>query len=160
MSRLIIIFILANIANVIIQTVKSLCTVKCGKTIASIVNAVAYGFYTYIIILTTCELQTFTKAMIVGACNLVGVYVVKAMEEKLQKDKLWKIEATIPCAQSKDVANLLYNAKVSYNYLKSEGTGNYTLFNIFCNTKAQSVAVKEILKNYDAKYFVTESKTL
>ena len=36
--KLLIIFILLNIVNVIIQTVKSLATIKCGKTMASIVN--------------------------------------------------------------------------------------------------------------------------
>ena len=34
-------FILLNIANVIIQTVKSIATIKCGKTAAAVVNAVA-----------------------------------------------------------------------------------------------------------------------
>ena len=40
--KLLIIFIVLNIFNVILQTVKSICTVKCGKTVAAIVNAVAY----------------------------------------------------------------------------------------------------------------------
>ena len=51
-----------------------------------------------------------------------------------------------------------FDAKVPYNYI--DGVGKYTLFNIFCSTQKQSAAVKEILKAYDAKYFVSESKTL
>ena len=47
---------------------------------------------------------------------------------------------------------------ISYNYI--EGIGKYTIFNIFCVTQKQSIAVKEILKAYNAKYFVSESKTL
>ena len=43
-------FILLNILNVIIQTVKSLATVKCGKTVAALVNAVAYGLYTIVVV--------------------------------------------------------------------------------------------------------------
>ena len=46
--QILIIFILANTLNVIIQTVKSLCTIKCGKFVAALINALAYGFYTYI----------------------------------------------------------------------------------------------------------------
>ena len=36
-------FVGLNVVNVIIQTVKSLATVKCGKTVAAMVNALAYG---------------------------------------------------------------------------------------------------------------------
>ena len=46
MTNLLLVFIFANIVNVIIQTIKSLCTIKCGKGMAALVNALAYGFYT------------------------------------------------------------------------------------------------------------------
>ena len=45
--KLLILFIVMNVLNVVIQTVKSIATIKCGKTVAAIVNAVAYGLYTY-----------------------------------------------------------------------------------------------------------------
>ena len=99
--KLLIIFILLNIVNVIIQTVKSLATIKCGKTMASIINALAYGLYTVVVVYTMCDLPLWSKAVIVGLCNLVGVYVVKLIEEKSRKDKLWKGECTIPNDQVK-----------------------------------------------------------
>ena len=42
MNTLLLTFIILNILNVIIHTVKSIATVKCGKTAAAIINAVAY----------------------------------------------------------------------------------------------------------------------
>ena len=45
---LLITFIVLSIVNVILQTVKSIVTVKCGKFSASIVNAVAFGLYTIV----------------------------------------------------------------------------------------------------------------
>ena len=45
--KLLILFIVMNILNVIIQTIKSIATIKCGKTVAALVNALAYGLYTY-----------------------------------------------------------------------------------------------------------------
>lgn len=45
--KLLILFIVMNVLNVVIQTVKSIATIKCGKTVAAIVNAFAYGLYTY-----------------------------------------------------------------------------------------------------------------
>ena len=50
--NLLILFIVLNIANVILQTAKSICTVKCGKLVAAIANAIAYGLYTVVIVYT------------------------------------------------------------------------------------------------------------
>ena len=96
MTKLLLTFIILNIVNVILQTVKSLCTVKCGKVVASVVNAVAYGLYTVVIIYTVCDLPLVTKALVVALCNLIGVFVVKLIEEKSRKDKLWLVKITIP----------------------------------------------------------------
>lgn len=156
--KLIIIFIIANIINVIIQTIKSLCTVKCGKTVAAIVNAIAYGFYTYVIVLTVCDLPLWLKVVVVGACNLIGVYVVKLGEEKTRKDQLWKVEATVPKELLHAVEEPLLMKKIPHNCLQT--TGNYSIFNIFCATQKESAEVKKILDKYEAKYFVSESKTL
>ena len=95
-EKLFITFVILNIVNVIIQTVKSLATVKCGKTVASIVNAIAYGLYTVVVVYTVCDLPLWLKVVVVGVANLIGVYVVKFIEEKSRKDKLWKIECTVP----------------------------------------------------------------
>jgi uncharacterized protein YebE (UPF0316 family) len=156
--KLLIIFIVLNIVNVIIQTVKSLATIKCGKTMASIINALAYGLYTVVVVYTMCDLPLWSKAVIVGLCNLVGVYVVKLVEEKNRKDKLWKVEATVLRGWTKNLHKDLIEAEIPHNYL--ENVGKYTLFNIFCETQAQSAKAKEILSNYNAKHFVSESKIL
>ena len=78
-----------NILNVVIQTIKSIATIKCGKTAAALINALAYGLYTYIVVLTMCDLPLLAKCLIVAGCNFVGVWVVKYFEEKARKDKLW-----------------------------------------------------------------------
>ena len=88
-GTLLLTFILLNIANVIIQTVKSIATLKCGKGVAAIVNAVAFGLYTIVTVYLMCDLDLYLKAGIVALCNLVGVYVVKWCEEKARKDRLW-----------------------------------------------------------------------
>lgn len=156
--KLLVIFIVLNIANVIIQTVKSLVTVKAGKGMASIVNAIAYGLYTIVTVYLMCDLDLWLKALIVALCNLVGVFIVKLIEEKTRKAKLWKVETSILKGYQKDIITLLVKADIPFNYI--EGIGKYTLFNIFCSTEKQSIAVKEILKTYKAKYFVSESKSL
>ena len=154
--KLLILFVVMNIVNVVIQTIKSIATIKCGKVAAAIVNAVAYGLYTYIVVLTMCDLPLLAKCLIVAGANFVGVFVVKFFEEKARKDKLWKVEATIPAKYQGAVHFDLKD--IPHNYIES--VGNYTLFNFYCATQAESAKVRDIINQYEAKYFVSESKTL
>jgi uncharacterized protein YebE (UPF0316 family) len=147
-----------NVLNVIIQTVKSICTIKCGKAVAAIVNAVAYGLYTYIVVLTMCDLPLLAKCLIVAGCNFVGVFVVKFFEEKARKDKLWKVEATVPLYYTNSLRLSLKESDIPFNYI--EDIGDYTIFNIYCQTQTDSAWVKQLMDYYEIKYFVSESKTL
>lgn len=158
-NNLLVTFIVLNIINVILQTVKSLCTVKCGKAAAATVNAIAYGLYTVVIIYTVCDLPLITKAIVVALCNLVGVYIVKLLEEKTKKDKLWEIKTTFKYRHTNEVIDFLNSANIPYNYFIDE-TEKYTVFNIYCATQKESASVKEIITRFNAKYFVSESKTL
>lgn len=157
--KLLIIFIVFNALNVIIQTVKSIATIKCGKWISATVNAIAYGLYTYIVVLTVCDLPLWQKMVIVAGCNFIGVFVVKLFEEKMRKDRLWKIECTFNYKE-----NFLRNLKVwaevnkvPYNYVN---LNKYYAVNFYCATKQESQKVKEFIEKFNGKYFVSESKNL
>lgn len=154
-TKLLITFILFNILNVVIQTVKSIVTIKCNKYVASLVNAIAYGLYTYIVVLTVCDLPLWTKVIVVALANLIGVFVVKLFEEKSRKDKLWKVEATIPAKWQNAVHFDLKDVPHSYIEI-----GDYTIFNFYCATQQDSTKVRDIINQYEAKYFVSESKNL
>ena len=100
-------YIVFNVLNVVIQTVKSIVTIKCNKWIASIVNAVAYGLYTYIVVLTTSDLDLWFKIVVAALSNLVGVFIVKYLEEKKRKTQLWKIEFTVNGVLTNTIDELL-----------------------------------------------------
>ena len=160
--ELLLLFVILTILNTIIQTVKSIATIKCDKWVAALINAVAYGLYTYVIFFTSSEgLDLHTKAVITAVANLIGVYVVKLFEEKARKDKLWCVQATISnqgiCPEDDDCLIELRNANISLNYID---INKYIIINCYCATQNESRIVKEILDRYNAKYFVSESKTL
>lgn len=157
-TELLIIFIALNIINVIIQTIKSLATVKCGKTAAALVNAIAYGLYTVVLVYTVCDLPLWLKVIVVGLCNLIGVFIVKFAEEKARKDKLWEVRATVPGSYTESLHIDLDKAEIPHNYITN--IGKYTIFNIYCETQEESKRVKGLLDYHKAKYFVSESKTL
>ena len=158
-TTLILTFIILNIVNVILQTCKSLATVKCGKFGAALVNAVAYGLYTVVIVYTVCELPLALKVVVVAGCNLVGVFIVKYGEEKATKAKLWKVEVTVRNDRESILAQELATLKIPYNYTR-DCVGKYSIFNIYCATQEESALVKQVVNRHHAKYFVTESKNL
>lgn len=149
-------FIGLNVANVIIQTIKSIATIKCKPMPAAIINAVAYGLYTVVLVYMVCDLPLWAKVAVVGGANLIGVYLVKIFEEKGRKDKLWKVEVTVPTCSANQVHEELL--EIPHSYI--EFSPKHTLFNFYCATQADSKKVKDIVNQYGAKYFVAESKIL
>lgn len=153
--NLLIIFILLSIVNVIFSTIKSIVTIKSrGPWIASIVSALYYGYYNIVLIYTVADFPLWQKVVVTAGCNLVGVFVVKYGEAKARKDKLWKVELTVP-TKYKDAIDEL---GVPHSYI--ELSDKHTLFNFYCATQIESAKVKAIANQYEAKYFVAESKNL
>lgn len=157
--NLLLIFIIANLLNVSLSTAKSIITIKCGAMLSAIVSALYYGFYTWILVLTMCDLGIYQKMIVVGLCNLIGVYAVKYIEEKIRKEKLWKIEISLPTSEKNNLHYDLDCKNIPHNYI--ENIGKFTIFNIYCYNKNQTAAAKTIINKYhNAKYFVSESKII
>ena len=153
----ILLFALCTAVNVILSTIKSILTVKGGKLSASFINALTYGFYSYVIVLTSADgMPIWLKMAITAVCNFVGVYLVKWIEEKARKDKLWKVELTVPTKYTNTIDFDLHDVPHSYIELSDK----HTLFNFYCATQKESAKVKAIANQYEAKYFVAESKNL
>lgn len=153
----ILLFALCTAVNVILSTIKSILTVKGGKISASLINAITYGFYSYVIVLTSADgMPIWLKMAITAVCNFVGVYLVKLIEEKARKDRLWKVELTVPTKYTNTIDFDLHDVPHSYIELSDK----HTLFNFYCATQKESAKVKAIANQYEAKYFVAESKNL
>lgn len=149
--NIILLFTICTAVNVILSTIKSLCTVNGGKWLAASMNAITYGFYSYVIILTNVDgISTFGKMVITAACNFVGVFVVKLIEEKTRPEKLWKIETTF----NKEYQEEINKIDIPHNYIN---IGNHVIFNFYADSKEQSALVRKLVKKYHGKYFVSES---
>lgn len=148
--NLLILFIVLNIANVILQTAKSICTVKCGKLVAAIANAIAYGLYTVVIVYTVCNLPLWEKILVVAVANFIGVYVVKMVEQKLEKEKLWKVELAVPVAShdAQDIHHTLELREIPNNWIT---LGSWNIFNCYCMTKHQTEICQSIAKDLHGK---------
>ena len=154
-------FVILNFVNVLINTARSLTTVKGGKWIASLMNALCYGYYTIIIVITALyEIPLPLKIVAVAFVNFVGVFCIKLGEEKIQKERMWIFNATAKMSTKEilDVVALLKYAKVKVLYMKVADE-LYTL-QIFSNTQKESEMIKSVLANYSIKYYAVETKEI
>lgn len=155
----ILLFALCTAVNVILSTIKSILTVNGGKVSASLINAITYGFYSYVIVLTSADgMSIWLKMAITAVCNFVGVYFVKWIEEKARKEKLWKVEFAVSADYNADIVKLMVtDHDIPCNYFYA---GKWIMFNCYCFTQEQTRAVKEIAHNCNGKISAYESKNL
>lgn len=156
--NVLILFSLLTVVNVIFSTIKSIVTIKSGKTVASLISAGYYGYYNVVLIYTVADFPLWQKVVVTFLANLIGVWLVKWAEEKARKDRLWKVEATINKTENwEKLIKGLKDCDIPCNYIDID---KYILINCYCATQKQSIAVKELLNGYHVKYFVSETKNL
>lgn len=154
--KILILFAVATAINVILSTVKSLLTIKAGKTVAALANAITYGFYTWVIILTNVDgIDLWAKMGITALCNFIGVFIVKLIEEKARKDKMWLVKMTIPNKHAEQAKNLLTEFNISFTYYDLT---KYFVFDTFCETQKETSKVMNVCSICGGKAFATENK--
>lgn len=145
-------FFIISLVNVILSSAKSICTVRYGRSINVVMNVIAYSFYT-IVVKQTASLPLITSVIATALANAIGVWISYAILDKLQKDRLWKVEVVIPAHFTNTLHNVLQD--IPHNYIE---LGPKTLFNFYCETKADTAEVIKRSKKCDAKFFAVENK--
>ena len=154
--EMILLFTALTIVNVIIQTVKSLCTVRCSTLVSASVNAIAYGLYTFVIFFTTAGgMSLWLKAIITAVANFFGVYIANYLFSKLfAKEVRWKVEISIPKEEAEQFKrDLVANNLDYYNCGNFE---DWVALAVFCPDKKASECLKELLPD-TVKYNIVES---
>lgn len=154
----IIFFAIMTIINVTLSTIRSLCTIKGGKWLSAITNAVCYGFYPLIVMLTAKDTVTIWVNMLITAvANFVCVWLIKFIEEKARKDKLWKFEATFEHNEKRleIIKESCELHEIPYNYID---INKYYVMNFYAKTQSESEIIKALIDSHNGKYFVSESK--
>ena len=154
----IIIFTVCSLVNVILSTMKTILTVRSTKVVASIINAVTYGFYA-IVVKQLASLDLTVTVIVTIATNLIGVYLSMWLMDKMKKDCLWKISVT---TKDKSIVKKIENFDIEYTMspiqYKKE---TYYSIEIFSKNQKDSTIIKNILNEYKVKYNITEiTKTL
>ena len=152
--KYILLFSALQLINVMMSTTKSIIQIKGTKLMAAIANSLYYAFYTIVVIFTVSEINIWIKMGVTFVANLIGTYLSMLILDRLRKDKLWKIEVTVPTANSEEIHAQLKSIPHSYIIL----TNKHTVVTFYCATSKESSMVKQLVNKYDAKYFVSENR--
>jgi len=152
-------FVGLTVVNVILQTARVIVTVKGGLFWSSLVSAVAFGFYVYIIVITVCPLPMWMKATVTAVANFVGTYFVKYIELKVRRDRLWMVDVVLTGPQIYAAKSYLDPWKIQYTEIPISNSDS-SQFHIYSKTQDESRRIRDLLKTYNAKYVVVESKSL
>ena len=162
--KVLILFIVLQFINVVLSTIKSIVTVKGTTFQSALTNTIYYALYTIIVIYTIYDFgfgawDLWIKVLVTAVTNFIGVYLSAWILNKFKQDKVWEIVATI------DLDNGLYNVglaemmlqehNISYNVTPTQKLNEY-VFHIYSQNQKESLIIKKILKDYQAKYIVHE----
>lgn len=152
-------FVGLTVVNVVLNTARTIITVKGGLFWSSFMSAIAFGFYTIMIIYTVCELPMWIKATVTAMANFVGTYFVKWIEMKVRKDRLWMVDVVLTGSQIYAAKSYLDPWKIQYIEIPISNSDS-SQFHIYSKTQDESRRIRELLESYKAKYVVVESKSL
>lgn len=148
-----IIFFICSLINVMLSTLKTILTVKASKGVATIINAITYGFYA-IVVKQLASLDLITTVTVTIITNIIGVYVSMWLLERTKKDCLWKISVT-----TKDSTLVEKLEKFSISYIMNPvqyKKQTYYNIDVFSENQKDSSIIENILKEYKVKYNITE----
>lgn len=145
-------FFIISLVNVILSSAKSICTVRYGRGINIFMNVIAYSFYV-VVVKQTATLPLGITVLSTAVTNAIGVWLSYVILDRLQKDRLWKVEVIVPKCFTERVHYELNS--IPHNYIE---LGPRTLFNFYCETKADTATVINYCKTCDGKFFAVENK--
>ncbi len=151
--NVVLVFVGLSIVNVIFSTVRTLATVKGGKGIASLLSGGYFAFYNIVLVYSVADFPMWEKCLITFTCNVIGVWVVKAWEEKHTKEKSYRVEVTTRNWES--LQAIFSRHIIPYSILSLDNKQSKKVMLFYCANKTQLNFVKTILKDFQVKMFIT-----
>ena len=151
MEKVIIVFCVCSLVNVILSTLKTLIMVNAGEKMSILINTVCYGFYT-LVVKQLGAVDYATAVIVTILANIVGVWISYRIMALFSKDKVWRITATLKDRKEFDECiELLRKYNIGFSYVEQTKA-----IDIYSYNQKESGIVKNILSNYNHKYFIQE----
>ena len=156
MTPEIILFIILQVINVILSTIKSIVMIKGSKWGAIIANTIYFGVYTAVLKQISAIDSLALLVIITMLANFFGTWVGIVITDKLRKADLWIIKTVVRIGYVKEYKKALNDAGIKYISYQTTWD-EYTAIDIFSESRTQSKKIKEILIKFKAKYSIYKS---
>lgn len=151
MVNVIVVFCICSLINVILSTLKTLIMVNAGRNSSIAINAICYGFYT-LVVKQLGAVDYVTAVVVTILANIVGVWISYKIMDLFKKDKLWRITVTLKNKKALEECKINLE-KYNIGFTPIEKTNS---IDIYSYNQKESAIIKNILANYDYKYFIQE----
>lgn len=151
MVNVIVVFCICSLVNVILSTLKTLIMVNAGRNSSIAINAICYGFYT-LVVKQLGAVDYVTAVVVTILANVVGVWISYKIMDLFKKDKLWRITVTLKNKKALEECKINLE-KYNIGFTPIEKTNS---IDIYSYNQKESAIIKNILANYDYKYFIQE----
>lgn len=151
MSPEILLFIILQIVNVILSTIKSIVLSKGYKWGTIISNTIYFGVYTAVLKQLVLVDNMFLLIVITMIANFFGTWIGFNILEKIRKADLWIIKTVVEIDKIKDYKKALNDAGIKYISYQTTWD-ECTAVDIFSESRSQSKVIKEILLKFNATY--------
>lgn len=150
------IYFAAQFINVVLSTIKSIVTIK-GSRIQSIAaNTVSYTLSAVITIFVAKASNVFITVGVTAITNILGVWMSLIILDKLRKDRLWLIQATVAAEDFDELIADLHADGIDFIQIETNWDRRRPL-NVYSYTKEQSNQIKAIFRRYDVKFVITQN---
>lgn len=153
MTPEIVLFIILQVVNVILSTIKSIILIKGHKWATIIANTIYFGVYTAVLKQLTTIDNLWVLVIITMVANFIGTWIGIEVTEKLRKADLWIIKTVVPIERIKEYKAALNEANIKYISYQTTWD-ECTAVDIFSENRTQSKTIKAILDQFNAKYSV------
>ena len=102
MNPEILLFIILQVVNVILSTIKSIVMIRGNKWATIIANTIYFGIYTAVIKQVASIDNIWLLIGVTMAANFIGTWVGLNITEKMRKADLWTIKTVIRVERLKD----------------------------------------------------------
>ena len=146
-------FIILQIINVILSTIKSIVLSKGYKWGTIIANTIYFGIYTAVLKQLALVDDMFLLIVITMIANFFGTWAGFDILERIRKADLWIVKTVVTIDRIKDYKAALNEAGIKY--ISYQITWDEcTAVDIFSESRDESKTIKKILEQFDAKYSV------
>ena len=158
MNPEILLFIILQVVNVILSTIKSIVMIRGNKWATIIANTIYFGIYTAVIKQVASIDNIWLLIGVTMAANFIGTWAGLNMTEKMRQADLWTIKTVVKIEYIKEYKKALNEANIKYISYQTTWD-EYTAIDIFSENRSQSKVIKEILETFNAKYSIHTSRT-